>query len=87
MPLEKAKGTEMRVLNDYLHNLLHKYQLENPEIQMPRSTFCALGPPTRILTHFSSRKTCICTLHQNFAPKIKSMKNEGLQCSKTLVFL
>lgn len=69
------------VLNDYLHNLHEKFQLENTDIKISRSEFSKLREPHVLLTSYSSRKTCLCTYHQNFALKIKTMRREGIECS------
>jgi hypothetical protein len=74
--------TPKHMLNDYLHNLYQKFCLEYPSIKLSRSSFSKLRPSHILLTSFSSRRTCLCTYHQNFALKIKAMKKEGLQCSQ-----
>jgi len=79
--MKNSQATQKRVLNDYLHNLHQKFLLEFPETKLSRSSFCKLRPVHILLTIFSSRRTCLCTYHQNFALKIKSMQREGLRCS------
>ena len=60
------------VLNNYLHNLHQKFCMENPEIQISRSTFSKLHPPHVRKADFGNTKTCLCSRHQNFALKLKS---------------
>ena len=72
---------QKHVLNDYMHNLWEKFLLENPSIKLSRSQFCKLRPSHVLLTSFASRRTCLCTYHQNFALKIKAMKKNGIQCT------
>lgn len=72
---------QKRILNDYLHNLYEKFRLENPSVQLSKTTFLRMRPKHILYSCFSSRKTCLCTYHQNFALKLKAMKNVGLLVS------
>lgn len=71
---------QKRVLNDYLHNLYDKFKVENPNVKISKTQFCRLRPPHIVLTCFSSRKTCLCTYHQNFSLKLKTLRTEGINC-------
>ena len=72
---------QKRVLNDYLHSIYEKFITENPESKISKTQFCRLRPRHILLTCFSSRKTCLCKYHQNFALKLKAMRSEGVKCS------
>lgn len=81
----KTTGKEVKqkhVLNDYMLNLFEKFKLERPDIKISKTCFFKLRPPPVMLAHFASRRTCLCTRHQNLALKIKSLQNAGLKCSK-----
>lgn len=69
------------ILNDYLHNLHKKFRIEYPSVNISLSQFCKLRPSNVILSRFAFRHTCLCTYHQNFAPKLNSLQNQGLQVS------
>lgn len=73
---------QKRVLNDYLHNLHSKFCLKNPEIKISRALFCRFRPKHILLANFGSRKTCLCSRHQNIALKLRSLHNQGAQLSK-----
>ena len=79
--IHKKIVMQKRILNDYLHNLHQKFLMEFPDLKISLSSFCRLRPIHVLPTSFSSRKTCLCTYHQNFALKIKSMQREGLKCN------
>jgi hypothetical protein len=69
------------VLSDYMHNLHEKFQIENPTIKISRSCFCKMRPTHVLLASFSSRRTCLCSIHQNMALKLKSISCH-VACSK-----
>ena len=73
-------AAQKRILSDYLHNLYEKFRLENPSIQLSKTTFLRLRLK-HILSCFASRRTCLCTYHQNFALKLKAMKTMGVKIS------
>ena len=73
----KKVGTETRqryVLNDYLENLHVKFLSDNPAIQLSYTTFTRIRPKEIIPVSYSSRKTCLCERHQNFALKLIPLK-------------
>lgn len=70
------------VLSNYLHNLHEKFKIENPELKISRSCFCKMRPFHVLLAFFSSRRTYLCSTHQNMALKIKSLLPHGEVCSK-----
>lgn len=68
---------QKRVLNDYLHNLHNKYRAEsNKKISL--AAFCRLRPKHISLVNFASRSICLCSKHQNFSFKLKTLKNMGI---------
>ena len=71
---KKKIKIQKRVLNDYLSNLHDKFVTENEGVKCSFSTFARMRPPHFILANFSSRKTCLCTYHQNFALILKMLK-------------
>lgn len=69
---------QCRVLTDYIANLHEKFLSENPHIDLSLSTFRRMRPKHILTTTFLSRNTCLCTKHQNFAFKLKMLKNYGI---------
>lgn len=69
---------QTRVLTDYLENLYDKFCSENIDLNISFSTFKRIRPRYILRTTFLSRSTCLCTKHQNFAFKLKMLKNEGI---------
>ncbi|XP_078616892.1 uncharacterized protein LOC144885097 [Branchiostoma floridae x Branchiostoma japonicum] len=69
---------QVRVLTNYLTSLREKFVSENPDIKISLSVFARLRPPNIKLASFLSRNTCLCTKHQNFALKLKTLKEKGL---------
>ena len=78
----RALLIKKRILTDYMHNIHAKFLLENPSIQISRSVFYELKPAYIMHANFSSRKTCLCTRHQNMALKLRCLRNSGITCSK-----
>lgn len=76
------KVKQKHVLNDYMMNLYGIFKLERPDIKISKTCFFKLRHPHVMLAHIASRRTCLCTRHQNLALKIKSLQNAGLKCSK-----
>ncbi|MES9879799.1 MAG: hypothetical protein ABW185_02860 [Sedimenticola sp.] len=74
--------TQKMVLNDYLHNLHAKFALENPYIKISRSTFCSMRPKHILLANFCSRRTCLCSRHQNMALKLRAVNVRVTHVSK-----
>lgn len=65
---------QKRVLNDYLSNLHQKFVPENTDWKCSFATFVRLTPKNFVFATFLSRKTCLCTQHQNYALKLKMQK-------------
>lgn len=63
-------------------NLYEMFKLERPDIKISKTCFFKLRHPHVMLAHIASRRTFLCTRHQNLALKIKSLQNAGLKCSK-----
>jgi hypothetical protein len=72
---------QVRILNDYLINLHEKFLMENRDKKISFSGFCKLRPKNIKTTSLLSRNTCLCTLHQNMALKLKSLKALGVEIS------
>lgn len=70
---------QKRILTDYLHNLHEKFLLENPALKVSQSVFYKMKPEHILYANFSSRKTCLCTKHQNVALKIRCLRKYGIQ--------
>jgi len=81
---KKADGEmkQKRILTDYLHNIHGKFLLENPNIKVSKSVFYKMKPAHILYANFSSRKTCLCTKHQNVALKIRCLRGFGIQAPK-----
>lgn len=56
-----------------MRNLWTKYSVENPEVQVSLAVFCRLRPRECSLATFLSRKTCLCSYHQNIALKLAAI--------------
>ncbi|KAK3104833.1 hypothetical protein FSP39_011252 [Pinctada imbricata] len=67
---------QKRILSDYMHNLHKKFELENPSVRISRSSFSKMRSSNMMLACFSSRKTCLCSIHQNMALKLKSIQSK-----------
>lgn len=65
---------QKRVLNDYMFNLYDKYQAEST-YKISLSTFYRKKPASIAYVNFSTRSVCLCQKHQNFALKLKCLKN------------
>lgn len=74
-----GKIKQKRILTDYLHNLHEKFLLENPALKVSQSVFYKMKPEHILYANFSSRKTCLCTKHQNVALKIRCLRKYGIQ--------
>ena len=83
MPGKKdaTKGKQNRILTDYLSNLHARFCSENIDIAVSFTTFCRLRPSHIKLTSMLSRNTCLCTIHQNMALKMRSLRTYGLEVS------
>ena len=55
------------VLTNYMANLYMKFVAENPTVKMFRATFCRMRPTHILTTNSISRRTSLCTKHQNMA--------------------
>ena len=65
---------QKRVLNDYMYNLHNKFQAE-ASYKVSHSTFCRKKPLHIAHVNFSTRSVCLCQKHQNFALKLRCLKN------------
>ncbi|CAC5387896.1 unnamed protein product [Mytilus coruscus] len=74
---------QKRILSDYMHNLHDKFRLENSEMKLSQAKFNRSRPNYFLLANFASRKTCLCSRHQNMALKLKAMRSLGLNFSKS----
>ncbi|XP_035684140.1 uncharacterized protein LOC118421089 [Branchiostoma floridae] len=54
-----------------------KFMSENSDVKISLSHFASFRPANVKLASFLSRNTCLCTKHQNFALKLKSLKDKG----------
>ncbi|WAR17901.1 hypothetical protein MAR_032495, partial [Mya arenaria] len=51
-------GTKQnRTLNNYLHNMYDKFRIENPSIEISKTSFLRIQPKHILYSCFSSRKT------------------------------
>jgi hypothetical protein len=57
--------------------------MENPDIRVSRATLYNARPKYLLLANFASRRTCLCSRHQNIALKLKAMRALGLNVSKS----
>lgn len=65
---------QKRVLNDYMYNLHTKFLAEST-YKVSRATFYARKPQSIAHVNFSCRSVCLCQKHQNFALKLRCLKN------------
>ncbi|XP_069139329.1 uncharacterized protein [Argopecten irradians] len=79
---ENLEKKQKNVLSDYMKNLYGKYRFENPDKKISKSQFYALRPQHVVLANFASRKTCLCSRHQNMALKLRALIAKGVRCSK-----
>lgn len=56
--------------------------LENPTQKISKSLFYSFRPSHIMLANFASRKTCLCSRHQNMSLKMRALINIGIQCPK-----
>lgn len=61
------------IVTDFLHNLHQKYNNENHDDQISLATFGRMRPRNVLPVDFTSKNTCLCTYHQNFAMKLGSL--------------
>ncbi|XP_063966655.1 uncharacterized protein LOC135156857 [Lytechinus pictus] len=78
---ENSVIKQKRVLHDYMKNLHLKFLTENPRCTISRASFCRLRPPHLILASFATRKTCLCSRHQNLLLKLKCLRRNGIKCT------
>ncbi|XP_066298277.1 uncharacterized protein [Branchiostoma lanceolatum] len=71
---------QVRILSNYLSTLRDKFEAETG-IKISLSHFAKMRPQNMKLACFLSRNTCLCTRHQNFALKLKTLKQHN--CVKT----
>jgi len=67
---------QKRILNDYLHNLLVKFCAEHT-YRISLTTLSRYRPKYISLVNYASRNTCLCQKHQDFALKLRCMKQIG----------
>ena len=79
---ENTDKKQKHVLSDYMKNLFQKFRFENPETKMSKSLFYSMRPPHTVLANFASRRTCLCSRHQNLALKLRALISLGVRCSK-----
>lgn len=65
---------QKRVLNDYMYNLYDKFLAEST-YKISLATMYRKKPPSIAYVNFSTRSVCLCQKHQNFALKLRSLKN------------
>ena len=70
---------QKRILNDYLHNLHLKFASEH-SYTISLATFARYRPNYISLVNYASRNTCLCQKHQDFALKLRCVKNVGVNC-------
>ena len=69
-----SSKVQKRVLNDYMYNLHAKFQAEST-VKVSHATFCRRKPISIAHVTFSTRSVCLCQKHQNFALKLRCLKN------------
>ena len=79
---ENTDKKQKHVLSDYMKNLFQKFRFENPETKISKSLFYSMRPPHTVLANFASRRTCLCSRHQNLALKLRALISLGGRCSK-----
>ncbi|VDI49578.1 Hypothetical predicted protein [Mytilus galloprovincialis] len=67
---------QKRILNDYLHNILIKFCAEHT-YRISLATLARYRPKYICLVNYASRNTCLCQKHQDFALKLRCMKQMG----------
>ena len=67
---------QKRILNDYLHNLLIKFCAEHT-YRISLTTLSRYRPKYISLVNYAPRNTCLCQKHQDFALKLRCMKQIG----------
>ena len=77
----EGEKKQVRILNDYLANIHETFCLEEPTFKVSYSTFCKLRLKNIKVTSLLSRNTCLCTIHQNMALKLKSFRAIGVDIS------
>lgn len=77
----EGEKKQVRILNDYLANIHEKFCREEPIFKVSYSTFCKLRPKNIKVTSLLSRNTSLCTIHQNMALKLKSLRSIGVDIS------
>ncbi|WAQ99020.1 hypothetical protein MAR_023393 [Mya arenaria] len=65
---------QKRVLNDYMYNLHTKFLTES-SYKVSHATFCRKKLANITHVNFSARSVCLCQKHQNFALKLRCLKN------------
>ncbi|CAC5395762.1 unnamed protein product [Mytilus coruscus] len=68
---------QKRILNDYLHNILIKFCAEHT-YRISLATLARYRPKYISLVNYASRNTCLCQKHQDFALKLRCMKQMGV---------
>ncbi|VDI60353.1 Hypothetical predicted protein [Mytilus galloprovincialis] len=68
---------QKRILNDYLHNILIKFCAEHT-YRISLATLARYRPKYICLVNYASRNTCLCQKHQDFALKLRCMKQMGV---------
>lgn len=69
-----GEKTQTRILNDYLRNLHEKF-LSGTNTRISFTAFCERRPKNILTTALLSRNTCLCTIHQNMAFKLKCLRS------------
>lgn len=78
---ENHQKSQNRILTDYLSNIYARFRSDHPDTMISFSKFAKLRPPHVKLTSFLSRSTCLCTIHQNMAFKLKCLHSLGVDVS------
>ncbi|CAC5402742.1 unnamed protein product [Mytilus coruscus] len=68
---------QKRILNDYVHNILIKFCAEHT-YRISLATLARYRPKYISLVNYASRNTCLCQKHQDFALKLRCMKQMGV---------
>ena len=79
---ENSQQQQKHVLTDYMKNLFQKFRFENPEMKLSRSLFYSMRPANIVSANFASRRSCLCSRHQNLALKLRALIAAGVKCSK-----
>ncbi|KAI8498685.1 hypothetical protein Bbelb_238870 [Branchiostoma belcheri] len=67
---------QVRILSNYLSDLREKFEAETG-LKISLSQFAKMRPLNVKLACFLSRNSCLCTRHQNFALKLKALKQNN----------